>query len=232
MTLLSKRELFKTQEGSFTFYIPSLNEYYHSWFGAVQESLYVYIKQGLCHYLEHYNKKKIRLLEVGFGTGLNAILSFLEMKKHPLCELEYVSLEPYPLSLTEVNSLSYPETLALEKKDKLIFNEMHSCPFEECFKISSFFYFHKKKVSLLDFSQLELSSYDIVYFDAFSPTVQPELWTLEVFNYLYRIMRNNAILTTYASKGIVKQAIKEAHFILERLPGSPRKHHMLRALKP
>ena len=217
------REIIITEDGSTTLYIPELNEHYHSIHGAIQESTHIFIKAGI----EYYGQKDIRILEAGFGTGLNAYLSLLRSEELQL-PLDYHSVEKYPLPPEEVNRLHYPDQLPAA--DPGSFAMLHDAPWDCGEQITPLFHLHKYRT---DFRSIQFQArFDIVYFDAFNPEVQPHLWTPEVFSRFAQALKPGGILVTYCVKGIVKQALREVGFTLKRLPGHPGKREMLRATKP
>ncbi|OED36706.1 hypothetical protein AB834_02650 [PVC group bacterium (ex Bugula neritina AB1)] len=228
---MSQKKIFKTKEGSYTFYLPDLDEYYHSWFGAIGESKHVYIENGLMFFKKwQKDNKEIRILEIGLGTGLNALLTYLICEKNKEHTIKYTSLETSPLSKEEFSLLNYPEMLKLSPEQASFFQDIHTSSWEKSHQALTNFYFKKKMTSLLSV-ELEKKHYDVVYFDAFSPKVQPELWEKDVFSKIYQSMSDKSVLVTYSSQGQVKEAIRNALFHLERLKGALGKHHMLRALK-
>lgn len=214
-------ELKLSEDGSHTLYVPELDEHYHSVYGARTESMHVFINAGL----NYITKKDIRILEIGFGTGLNALLAALHKGDR---NIEYDSLEKFPLNQEiEDNLIFSPEQSELETS---IFKNIHKAPWNERTEIVPDFKLLKMEADLLT---VDLNtSYDIVFFDAFGPDVQPELWTGEIFKKLFNLMNEGGILTTYSAKGAVRRAMQNAGFSVERLPGPPRKREMLRALKP
>ena len=217
------REIITTEDGSTTLYIPELNEHYHSIHGAIQESIHIFIKAGI----EYYGQKDIRILEAGFGTGLNAYLSLLRSEELQL-PLDYHSVEKYPLPPEEINRLHYPDQLPAA--DPGSFAMLHDAPWDYGEQITPLFHLHKYRA---DFRSIQFQArFDIVYFDAFNPEVQPHLWTPEVFSRFAQALKPGGILVTYCVKGIVKQALREVGFTLKRLPGPPGKREMLRATKP
>lgn len=214
-------ELIVTQDGSNSLKNTIINETYHSIYGAIQESELVFIQNGLLY----CRQKNIAVLEIGFGTGLNAFLSFLAAEKHDL-SVSYHTLELYPLEQAAWSALNYPDQLAKDQRN--VFTWMHECPWNQKIAISSHFTFRK---TLVDFSLYQPDEpLDVVFFDAFSPEKQPELWTKERFEMLAIHSNKNAILTTYCAKGMVKQALREAGYVVERLPGPRGKKHVLRAI--
>jgi tRNA U34 5-methylaminomethyl-2-thiouridine-forming methyltransferase MnmC len=216
-------EIKKTADGSSTLYVPELNEHYHSMHGAVSESMHVFIRMGLDKIL----KPSMMILEIGFGTGLNAILTLLEAGT--LKQIQYDCIETGPLTRDQVIALGYENYLHLSAGQREHFLQMHTCTWGERISITNSFSLRKMKVSLQD---LEVdNSYDLVYFDAFAPRVQPELWEESIFSKLYLSMGSGGILVTYCAKGEVRRCMQRAGFEVERLPGPPGKREMLRAKK-
>ncbi|MDR5589645.1 tRNA (5-methylaminomethyl-2-thiouridine)(34)-methyltransferase MnmD [Christiangramia sp. SM2212] len=222
-----ERKIIKTDDGSVTIHLPEWNEQYHSKHGAIQEARHVFLKMGLHYFVENYDAKEISILEIGFGTGLNAFLTALESKQFGL-NIKYTGVEAYPVPSEEVQHLNYPEAAQAEDKRDL-FQKMHDIDWEYESEISNNFSLTKlqKKFDKIVDSNL----YDIIYFDAFGARVQPELWTEEIFNIMYRALKNNAVLVTYAAKGSVRRAMIAAGFEVQKLPGPPGKREMLRAVK-
>lgn len=224
-------EIIPTEDGSVTLYVPELNEHYHSVHGAIQESLHIFIRAGIDYYIKTHpeivsENKPIRILEAGFGTGLNTYLTLLHAD-HLRQSIYYQTLEKYPLPAKEITNLNYPAQI--KNADKLLFQKLHDCNWETEEQLTSFFSLQKQQI---DFRDLRTdSSADIVFFDAFNPDVQPHLWTPEVFRHFYQALKPGGILVTYCVKGIVKQALREVGFTLKRLPGPPGKREMLRAIK-
>ncbi|MGQ1910294.1 tRNA (5-methylaminomethyl-2-thiouridine)(34)-methyltransferase MnmD [Marinifilum sp. RC60d5] len=215
-----KRELKITEDGSYTFYMPDLDEHYHSTHGAVQESKHVFLEAGL----NFTDKNPIHILEIGFGTGLNCFLTLLESIKTNR-KIIYHSIELYPLEKDQIESLNYTENTVPLGKD--LFQKIHQAKWNNNVEITKNFTLHKLLGDLRTSSFPE--KYDLIYFDAFAPDIQPDLWTAEIFTKLYESTNSNAILTTYCAKGIVKQALRASGFEVKRLAGPPGKRHMLRA---
>lgn len=218
-----KRVFKVTEDGSHTLYIPELDEHYHSKFGAIQEALHIYINAGL----NFCNKEKINVLEAGFGTGLNTFLTYIEAENQNKV-INYTSIELYPLDKEITESLNFPDTIGYEKPQ--VFKSLHEANWNTPEQISSHFMLKKIQDDLT--KHKFQGPYDVVYYDAFAPEVQPELWSSEIFKRIYDAMSPGGILTTYCVKGIVKRAIKECGFEITRLPGPPGKREMLRAVKP
>ncbi|MCZ4694198.1 SAM-dependent methyltransferase [Ancylomarina euxinus] len=217
-----KREIKLTEDGSHTIFIPELNEHYHSTHGAIQEAIHVYINAGL-----HFSDKNpICILEIGFGTGLNAYLTLVEAENNKR-SIVYHSLERYPIDEEQLKVLNYPDQIDFENKD--LFKKLHQVEWNRTCEISANFRLNKINGDLkkIDFKD----KYDLIYFDAFAPDIQPDLWTEGIFKKLYECTNPNAILVTYCSKGIVKRALRSSGFEVKRLAGPPGKHHILRATK-
>ncbi|MFS4456190.1 tRNA (5-methylaminomethyl-2-thiouridine)(34)-methyltransferase MnmD [Maribacter sp. 2304DJ31-5] len=219
-----KREIITTADGSKTIQITDWNEQYHSKHGAVQEAYHVFISNGL----DLFKNKKVNLLEIGFGTGLNALITLMEGEKRNL-EIYYKGVEAYPVSLKEIEELDYLSALdGVDVKDG--FKKMHDSHWQEEVKINSSFTLFKDK---RDFKRIaDQNLFDLIYFDAFGARVQPELWTVTIFEKMFKALRVGGYLVTYAAKGSVRRAMQEVGFLVERLPGPPGKREMLRARKP
>ena len=216
-----KRELQLTADGSHTLFIPEMDEHYHSVNGAVQESRHVFIEAGL-HHLE---RKEIVVLEIGFGTGLNAFLTLLDAEVHQR-KIHYYSVELYPLDMDVIESLNYGEMICAGRKD--VFQALHQAEWNVAVQVTDFFGLHKIQG---DSNTCVLPDrIDLVYFDAFAPDKQPEMWNQEIFNRLYARMTGGGVLTTYCAKGVVRRMMKEAGYSVERIPGPPGKREMLRAI--
>ena len=208
-----------TDDGSKTIYSEAFKETYHSVNGAITESMHVFINAGF----NYCQRNPIHILEVGFGTGLNAYLTLLEAQKHNIT-VEYQSIELYPLK-----SELYKDYASSLSSDGNLLLAMHDAPWGCATEISHGFKLQKKKTDLLLF--VPSTNYDLVYFDAFSPVTQPELWTEDVFRKIIDSMNEGSILTTYCAKGIVRRTLQKVGFKTERLPGPPGKREMLRGSK-
>jgi tRNA U34 5-methylaminomethyl-2-thiouridine-forming methyltransferase MnmC len=219
-----ERYLKTTLDGSTTFFVPELDEHFHSINGAVQESAHVFIKTGLNAVIN----KKITLFEVGFGTGLNALMTFIETQRNQIT-VEYFAIEKYPLTFSEYNQLDYSQSLGADYK--AIFQQMHHCNWNEATEINHGFKLTKIEADLINFDIKKLPPIDLIYFDAFAPDKQPELWTADIFKKLYKSCNNGAILSTYSAKGEIRRRLVAAGFEVKRLPGPPGKREMLRAVK-
>lgn len=230
-----ERKLIITGDGSHSISITEMPSHagtdgtvtYHSIHGAIQESMHVFIEAGFRYVINCSTTKQLNLLEIGFGTGLNALLTLMEAQGTGM-NIYYEALEPYPLNEEEVKSLNY--CLQLNRPDlREIFERMHNCEWDKEVAIIDNFTLSKKNIKLLNFSTHQL--FNLIYFDAFAPAVQPELWTKEVFDKLYGMMAANGILVTYCSKSDVRRAMQAAGFSVEKIPGPPHKREMLRAVK-
>ena len=271
-----------TEDGSHTLYVPELNEHYHSTHGAIQESTHIFIREGLLHRLlfqptggqespelQHgleaqqqlspeqslQHSRAINLLEIGFGTGLNALLTLLEAEKKEI-NVFYQCLERYPISNETVQKLNYAALLNRSERNESadtpmlsnqgdhdddglgnstvekMFLRLHKTPWEKAVAVTPGFTLLKQQI---DFSMpvtfIPDRKYDLIYYDAFAPDKQPEMWTQEIFDYLYSLSEQSAILTTYCAKGVVRRMLQTAGFQVERLPGPPGKREILRAAK-
>ncbi|MDG1477518.1 MAG: tRNA (5-methylaminomethyl-2-thiouridine)(34)-methyltransferase MnmD [Vicingaceae bacterium] len=221
---MDKKELKITADGSHTLFIPELDETYHSTHGAIQEAKHVFINAGL----KCCNLETLSVLEIGFGTGLNAFLTFLESQKDRR-KLSYTSLEAFPLELDLIKELNYTKQLSLDAQDEQLFNKIHEIEWGNYHEISSRFKLKKLSEKLENFNPIE--KYDLIYFDAFGPRVQPEMWTIPIFEKMYNCLNTNGVLVTYCAKGTVKRGLKEVGFNVESLPGPPGKREMTRAQK-
>jgi tRNA U34 5-methylaminomethyl-2-thiouridine-forming methyltransferase MnmC len=211
----------QTADGSHTLFIPEINEHYHSVNGAIQEARHVFIGAGL-HQLP---KDKIRILEIGFGTGLNALLTLLEAEKMGKSQIEYYAVELHPLPAEVTDALNYEELICPDRKG--LPAALHTAPWDMAAGITNRFILHKIKG---DSNSCDLpASLDLVYFDAFAPDKQPEMWNQEIFDTLYSRMAEGGILTTYCAKGSVRRMMEKAGYSVERIPGPAGKREMIRA---
>lgn len=218
-----KRQIIYTADGSTTLHIPEWEESYHSKHGAIQEAYHVFIHSGL----SLFEGKSVAVLEMGFGTGLNAFITWLEHEKRGQ-SIDYVGLEAYPVAQEEVAQMNYPSALNVVQHQS-IFDTMHQLPWNQPTAISVHFTLTKRQQFFQDLN--ENDRYDLVYFDAFGFRVQPELWDNAMFQKLYAAMRKGGVLVTYACRTSIKKAMLEAGFTVEKLPGAPGKREMLRAFK-
>lgn len=183
--------------------------------------MHVFIEAGL----KSVEKETLRILEMGFGTGLNCLLTCLNnLNKN----IDYVGIEKYPLIQEEFNHLQYCEKVD-HPMCSAIFNSIHEAPWNAAFSINNKFTLTKIHAGLNDYNSNHL--FDLVYFDAFSPEVQPELWTMDIFKKIYGMLTTGGVLVTYCAKGYVRRNMQQCGFTVQRLPGSPGKREMLRAIK-
>ncbi|MDR1645136.1 MAG: tRNA (5-methylaminomethyl-2-thiouridine)(34)-methyltransferase MnmD [Tannerellaceae bacterium] len=218
---LINRVIQRTADGSHTLFIPEINEHYHSVNGAIQEARHVFIDAGL----RLLPKEKIRILEIGFGTGLNALLTLLETEKMGKSLIEYYAVERHPLPAEVTDALNYEELICPARKGLLA--SLHTAPWDMTVRITKRFILHKIKG---DSNCCELpASLDLVYFDAFAPDKQPEMWNQKIFDTLYSCMAEGGLLTTYCAKGVVRRMMEKAGYSVERIPGPPGKREMIRA---
>jgi tRNA U34 5-methylaminomethyl-2-thiouridine-forming methyltransferase MnmC len=219
-----KREILITEDGSTTIHLPEWNENYHSKHGAIQEAKHVFIKNGL----SLFENKNVSILEIGFGTGLNAFITFLEAKKMNQT-IDYVGVEAYPVATEEVLQMNYVSALNAEPQSG-IFKKIHESNWEEKLILDNNFSLTKRKQFFDEID--DENSYDLIYFDAFGYRVQPELWSTEIFQKMYNSLKSNSYLVTYAARGVVKRSMIEVGFKVEKLEGPPGKREMFRAYKP
>lgn len=215
-----------TADGSHTLFVPELNEHYHSTNGALQESELVFIHNGLHHLPECL--KEINVLEIGFGTGLNALLTVLEAKKQRR-KINYVAIEPEPVTQEILSNLNYASIIGGTEAVGY-YKKLHESSWTFPAFLSDYFIISKIQARLEDIT-LRDEQFHLVFFDAFGPEVQPELWTEQIFAQLFKCMKPDGILVTYSCKGTVKRALKAAGFTIEKLPGPAGKREVLRAMK-
>ena len=214
-----KKQLIITKDGSHSLFVPRLNETYHSKNGAITEAMHVFIRNGL-----HFNQKQnLNILEIGFGTGLNALLTLENLGNK---KVHYTTLEPYPISEKIYSKLNFH---TLTNSDERTFLNLHNCDWEKEIKLSKQFRFLKSKKSSQNF--IANKKFDIIYFDAFAPEKQAEMWTKTVFEKMYCLLNENGFLVTYCAKGVVKRTLKSVELEVETLEGPPGKREMIRANK-
>jgi tRNA U34 5-methylaminomethyl-2-thiouridine-forming methyltransferase MnmC len=222
---MPQNRIFETQDGSHSVMSEEYGVSYHSRYGAVQESRHVFVGAGL-HY-KSLRQKNIAVLEFGFGTGLNAWLSLLEAAKHDL-KIYYEALEAFPITEAEAQTLNYPTLLQAEDQ-AATFLKMHACPWGESVELAPGFTFKKMRQRFEEADYHE--QFDVVYFDAFAPNAQPELWERAVLEVAYRALRKDGVLVTYCAKGSVKRTFRDLGFEVEAMPGPPGKREMTRCIK-
>lgn len=218
------RKIINTNDGSVTIHIEDWNESYHSKHGAIQEAKHVFIKNGLDLFQD---KKEISILEIGFGTGLNTFITFLEATKRKQ-QVNYVGVEAYPIDETEINALNYVTQLNAEREEG-VFQKIHTTNWEIPQTISENFTLTKRQQFFQDI--VDINAFDLIYFDAFGYRVQPELWSESIFKKMYKALKKEGVLVTYACRTSIKNALLSAGFQVEKLPGAPGKREMLRAIK-
>ena len=220
---IMKREIIITDDGSTTIRIPDWNENYHSTHGAIQEAKHVFIKHGLDLF---QNQNSISILEIGFGTGLNAFITFLETLNKE--KVNYVGIEAYPVAFEEILQMNYVSELHANNF-KAIFETMHNCSWEIENRITYNFRLTKRKQFFQDIT--DQNKFDLIYFDAFGFPLQPELWGEVIFKKMFDALLPSGVLVTYACRTSIKNAMLTAGFSVEKLPGAPGKREMLRATK-
>ena len=222
-----EREIIVTADGSHTVLLPQQNITYHSRHGALRESMHIFIQAGLQFVWAKEPGKTLHIFEMGFGTGLNAWLT-LQQANQQQQQVHYYACEMYPLNKNEYEKLNY-----VTAEERHTFLQLHTCPWEKPAIISPCFILHKSNTSLLSIYLKELipAGIDLVYYDAFAPNDQPELWTPQVFEQLYANMHAGAALVTYCSKGSARRSMRAAGFTVKKLPGPPGKWEMVRAVK-
>lgn len=205
-------KLEKTADGSYTLFVPEMDEHYHSVKGALTESEHIFINMGL----KHTTIAEPHILEIGFGTGLNAFLTLLEAERNQR-KIHYTTLEKYPLNAEVLQQLNYPEIIAPEAAE--LYYKMHHVTWNVPVAITPYFTLQKIETDYTTFSFQQ--KYDIIYFDAFAPEKQPEMWSQQLFDNLYQTLNPGGVLTTYCAKGVVRRMLQSAGFTVERLPGPP-----------
>lgn len=223
---MSEKRLLITEDGSHTIYLPELKETYHSTHGAIRESEYVFIRQGLKHALRE-GKKTIEIFELGFGTGLNALLSWIYAERNQI-SINYHSIEAFPLTREDIEVLNYASLLdAADATDKFV--KIHQCDWNEVVELSPYFQLNKIEKLMEDF-HTEMQ-FDVCYFDAFAPSKQAEMWEIAILEKVKNMLVPQGILVTYCAKGQLKRDLKSLAFEVESLPGPPGKKEMVRAVR-
>lgn len=217
-------QIIKTSDGSHTIYLPEMDEHYHSVNGAITESDYVYIGKG-------YNfqaGKNPKVFEIGFGTGLNCLLTALqaELNKRPTL---YIAIEKYPLEKNIIDQLNFGRLISADAQ--ILFEKIHEYHWNEVVNISEYFNLFKIKGDLTNYNLTQVENCDVIYFDAFGPDKQPEMWTPLIFQKIYSITASNGVFVTYSAKGEVRRQLTASGFEMKRLPGPPGKNQMLRGIK-
>jgi tRNA U34 5-methylaminomethyl-2-thiouridine-forming methyltransferase MnmC len=219
--MISKIKIIKTNDGSHTILCNEVNECFHSKHGSILEAEHVFIKKGLLS----NSKKEQKILEIGYGTGLNTLLTLKNSKEKNMI-IDYHTIDLFPLKFKYVIKLNFPEIIG-EKRS--IYLDIHNKAWEKKHKINNNFYLTKNKISLEKYNYQK--NFDIIYFDAFSPEKQPELWTIDIFKKLYNLLNSNGFIVTYCAKGIVKRRLKSVGFKVISLEGPPGKREMIKACR-
>lgn len=219
-----KRVFMITEDGSQTVYLPEMDEHYHSIHGAIGESLHIYIEQGLLF----AGRKALSVLEIGFGTGLNAFLAYGYAQRENL-NIDYCSLEKYPLTEQEYRLLNYPDIIFSEYAST--FNHLHEAEWDKTVKISDNFNLNKVQTDLLTFQFDEIPKYDVVFYDAFAPSKQPDMWSDDILHKVAASVKKDGVFVTYCAKGSVRRTLMNAGFTMERIPGPKGKKEILRGKK-
>ena len=239
-------QIIVTDDGSHTLFVPEMNEHYHSHFGAITESRHIFINAGLGYITD--NKAAHHevdpgiglnthpeidsgaghkaLLEVGFGTGLNALLTALYAEDHKI-KISYTSLEKHPLATALIRQLNYGSLTG--SRGATLFEKLHEAPWGEPVEISEWFTLNKIQTDLTEEDPAGL--FDLVYFDAFGPDKQPEMWSEEMFRRITRATHEGSVFVTYSAKGSLKRMLKSLGFDVTLLPGPPGKRVITRAVK-
>ncbi len=224
--IFADTDFYDSEDGSHSLFSKKYGYTYHSKFGAVQESQHIFIDAALR--FKAVVQEKISVLDIGFGTGLNAYLTYLEALKRNL-SIQYVAVEAYPIAIENALQLNYPEFLVSDKQDTNIFQKLHTSEWNTLQKLHKQFHFEKK---LLHIENIEAANqFDIIYYDAFAPDVQPELWEEDTLQKMYNALKKDGILTTYCAKGQVRRNLKAVGFSIEKIPGPRGKREITRAFK-
>jgi tRNA U34 5-methylaminomethyl-2-thiouridine-forming methyltransferase MnmC len=217
------RELIVTVDGSTTVSIPSQAVTYRSRHGALQESRHVFIEAGLLFaWAKHADHLPLNVFELGFGTGLNALLTAQEALRASR-PVNYTTIEPYPLEPSMISALNYDDPDGQ-------FSLLHDCSYEQVVSVNPYFNFIKHQVTLAEFETT--TRFDLVYFDAFGPVTHPAMWSAESFRKMFCYMNIGSVLTTYCSKSVVRHTMKDAGFIVTKIQGPRGKREMVRAIRP
>ena len=220
-----KRKLIRTKDNSYTLFVPELDEHYHSVHGALAEAEHIFINAGL---KPIEDQSPISILEIGFGSGLNACLTALHADAHGL-DIFYQGLEKYPVSDDEWQALNYPDIINQAGTEQVMI-DLHAAPWSEKTSINPHFKVLKSEIDFRKF-QAEENTFDLIYFDAFAPSAQADLWSLAIFQEMFKVLKPGGRLVTYCVKGSVRRTMVEAGFIVEKIPGPPGKREMARAHK-
>ena len=223
---MSLIKIIKTEDGSHSLLNDSLNETYHSTHGAIQESIHVFIRNGLQFFAN--KKSEIKVFEVGFGTGLNAFLAIQFSIEHKI-KVDYTSIETFPIHWSLASQLNYADLISFEN-GKTLFEKIHQCEWNKEIQINEFFSLTKLHQTIQS-TILKDENFDVVFFDAFAPSKQPELWELSVLEKTIHSLKSNGVFVTYCAQGQLKRNLKQLGMKVESLPGPPGKREMVRAIK-
>ena len=221
-------KIIKTGDGSNTIFLEDIDETYHSRHGAVQESMHVFIKNGFRFQISNYPRNVIKIFEMGLGTGLNAVLTALESIKFRQ-QVEYTSVEPYPLTSKTIALLNYKNILNNIAADEYL-TKIHEIDFDQFESLHSFFKFRKICSTIQDYES-KTEKYNLIYFDAFAPNKQPEIWHKDILNKVFMFLDEKSVFVTYCAQGQVKRDLKNVGFTLQSLQGPPGKKEMIRGIK-
>lgn len=223
------KEIIATADGSPSIYVPELKETYHSRHGAQTESTYVFIEKGLQYWQEkNPNTDPVRILEVGFGTGLNAFLTYAYAQENQK-PIFYETLEKFPLDINLLQAMDFDAFFGSEVSQQY-FWPLHQSAWQATSKLDSFFEFSKREDDFLNYSSSQ--TFDLIFYDAFGAHAQPDLWTEEAMSKAASLLRPDGVWVSYCAKGSVRRALEASGLVAERLPGPPGKREMLRATKP
>ncbi|ADR22796.1 hypothetical protein MATR_33580 [Marivirga tractuosa] len=224
---MDKIKIITTEDGSHSLYHEGLKETYHSFHGALQESVHVFIEKGLRFWRTKSGlPKEVNIFEVGFGTGLNALLAAQFAIENEV-KIDFTTIEPYPLDMEIINQLNYVSSIG-EDNLKIVFEELHKCEWGKKVEINPYFAINKIKTKLEDVESEE--RFDVLFFDAFAPSKQAELWTAELMQKCFNLLKDGGVFTTYSAKGQLKRDLKSVGFEVETLPGPPGKKEMVRGI--
>ncbi len=219
----SRLEIKQTADGSNTIYLPELNENYHSFHGAIQEAKHVFIENGLDQFA---SKSEISIFELGFGTGLNALLTYLWAETNQV-KIQYTSIEVFPVPIDICKKMDYPSQL--DQSSSEVYSKLLDAEWGQLVSLSKNFFIHKIKGAIQEWSNNQ--NFDLIYFDAFGPRAQPEIWELPILEKMYNSLKVNGVLVTYCAQGQFRRNLKSLGFKVESLPGPPGKREMTRANK-
>ncbi|UXP33311.1 tRNA (5-methylaminomethyl-2-thiouridine)(34)-methyltransferase MnmD [Reichenbachiella agarivorans] len=227
---MPKVEIFETKDGSHSLLLTDMNETYHSTHGAMTEAQYVFLSKGLDHCRKLFpDKEVIKILEIGFGTGLNAWLTACKVQGESY-EVEFASLEKHPLSKEIIDQLNYTDRMGTVDAKEL-YDKVHQADWDQLVRISTAFSLHKMEGDILNLPLAE-GYFDLIYFDAFAPSKQPEMWSQDILKRMFAALVKGGVLVTYCAQGQFKRDLKTVGFETEELPGPPGKKEMTRAVKP